>query len=267
MPDRLLLLAALLPLLCAPSAFAAGCDGLSEGPDGTVVSVEGGDMLTLDSGIVVRLANLEAPQPAARGGRLAAEPLAGEAAAALSRLVLGKSVEIGLDAEETDRYGRMEGQVFLADGGAWVQQELLAAGMARVEPSPADHLCLDQMLAAEAVARSSGLGIWADPYYSVRKADDPDAIGDRIGHYEVIEGEVVSTGESRGRIYLDFGPVWKTDLTATIDGKARQRFAAAGLDPLALRGQRVRIRGWLESRDGPLIELATPGQIEVLGSK
>jgi hypothetical protein len=52
-----------------------------------------------------------------------------------------------------------------------------------------------------------------------------------------------------------------------IEGKARQLFSAAGMDPLALKGRRVRIRGWLESRDGPFVELVSPGQIEVLGSE
>ena len=251
----------------ALSGAAHACDGLSEGPDGVVVSVEDGETLTLDSGIVVRLADIVAPLPQSRNGKVPAEPMAAPAQQALAGLVQGRSVTLGLDAEEMDRYGRMEAQVFLADGGHWVQQDLLAAGLARVEPSPVDRLCIDQMLAAEAGARKSGLGIWADPYYSVRKADDPEALSASLGHYEVIEGEVVGTGESRGRIYLDFGRVWKTDLTAMIEGKARQLFSAAGIDAPALRGRRVRIRGWLESRDGPFIELGSPGQIEVLGSE
>jgi hypothetical protein len=68
----------------------------------------------------------------------------------------------------------------------------------------------------------------------------------------------------RGRLYLDFGRVWKNDVTATIEGKAKALFAAAGIDPLALKGRRVRIRGWLTSRDGPVVALGSPEQIEVL---
>ena len=42
-------------------------------------------------------------------------------------------------------------------------------------------------------------------------------------------------------------------------------FEAAGIDTLAYRGRRVRVRGWLESYNGPMIEATHPAQIEVLG--
>jgi hypothetical protein len=142
---------------------------------------------------------------------------------------------------------------------------MVGAGMARVEITPKNRRCLAELLPVEARARANRLGIWADPYYSVRDAAEPATLDGRVGHYELIEGEIVGTGEARGRDYLDFGQVWKNDLTATIEGKARTLFAAAGIDPLTLKGKRVRIRGWLQSRDGPLIELSAPEQIEVLG--
>lgn len=255
-----------LTALLSASAFA--CDGLAEGPSGSVSKVLDGDTVVLDSGIMVRLVGAKAPEGAGKLPGTPAEPLAAEARTALEKLVLKQQVRLDLDDEETDRYGRMEAQLYLdKPGGAWVQQAMLNAGMARVYGLPKNRQCLGELLTAEGAARANGVGIWADPYYSVHDAADPAALLDRLGHYELIEGRVVSTGEARDRIYLDFGRVWKDDFTATIEGKAKSLFVAAGIDPLALKGKRVRIRGWLESRDGPLIKLSLPEQIEVLGPK
>ncbi|MDR3474818.1 MAG: thermonuclease family protein [Devosia sp.] len=254
-----------LALLCP--AAASACDGLSEGPSGMVTAVYDGNTVKLDSGIVVRLLGTKAPSPVGRRTGSAAEPLATAAALALRQLVLNQAVRLGLDDEETDRYGHMEAQLFRDGDNLWVQQAMLAEGVARVEPLPKARRCLAELIAAEAAARANGLGIWADPYYSVRDAADPTALAAHMGHYELVEGEVVGTGEAKGRIFLDFGRVWKDDVTATIDQKARRLFVAAGLDPVALKGQRIRVRGWVEDRDGPLIEISLPEQIEVLSRK
>ena len=39
--------------------------------------------------------------------------------------------------------------------------------------------------------------------------------------------------------------------------------SAAGLAPKALENRRVRVRGWVEERNGPRIEAASPEQIEI----
>jgi len=264
---RLCCLAALIAAVPV-SGVARACDGLDDGPSGTVTKVFDGNTMELDSGIVVRLLGAQAPHPAGTRAGSVAEPLAEGAKAALAKLVLNHSVRLGLDTEETDRFGHMEAQVFIdAPGGAWVEEAMIADGMARAVVPVKNQRCIGELIAAEGAARANGLGIWADPYYSVRDAADPAALAGRTGHYELIEGEVVGTGQARNRLYLDFGRVWKDDVTATIDQKARGLFAAAGIDPLSLKGSRIRIRGWVENRDGPLIELDSPEQIEVLGSK
>ena len=255
-------------LLAGPAAAAMACDGLAEGPSGTVTKILDGNTLELDSGIVARLVGARAPLAAGIRAKSVAEPLADQAAKALSDVVLNQPVRLGLDDEETDRYGRMEAEVFIdAPDGAWIQQSLVSRGMARVEIVPKHQHCMAELIAAEGVARANGLGIWADPYYSVRDAGDPAALLGRAGHYELIEGDVAGTGEVRGRVYLDFGRVWKDDVTAIIDQKARGLFAAANIDLLSLRGQRIRVRGWVEDHDGPQIELGLPEQLEVLAEK
>ncbi|WDR04673.1 hypothetical protein PSQ90_10085 [Devosia rhodophyticola] len=43
-------------------------------------------------------------------------------------------------------------------------------------------------------------------------------------------------------------------------------FAGVDLDPLRFEGSLVRIRGWVDERDGPRIEVTHPEQIEVLAT-
>jgi micrococcal nuclease len=40
-------------------------------------------------------------------------------------------------------------------------------------------------------------------------------------------------------------------------------FAGAGLQPKSLERRRVRVRGWIEERNGPRIEASHPEQIEI----
>lgn len=264
--------AALLPFIAALLAqWAMGggafaCEGLADGPAGTVTAVPDGNRIVLDSGIVVRLIGTRAPAAAGQQPDAAPDPHAAAAQAGLAALVAGKAVRLGLDGEETDRYGDMEAELFLDDpAGTWVEGALLAAGLVRVEPSPVNQRCTAEMLAAEAVARAAGLGIWGDPDYSVRDANDPASLAGLAGRYELAEGRIVRVGTTARRDYLDFGYVWKDDVTATIGAKTLRQFSAAGIDPTSFKGKRIRVRGWVEEHDGPAIEIESPAQIELLG--
>lgn len=65
-------------------------------------------------------------------------------------------------------------------------------------------------------------------------------------------------------MYLNFGADWRTDFTITIAARDLKLFEQAGLDLFALEGRTVRVRGWLDSYNGPAIEADHPEQIEVL---
>ena len=58
-----------------------------------------------------------------------------------------------------------------------------------------------------------------------------------------------------------------TDFTVTVTPKDMRNFRAAKFDVKALAGKRVRVRGWIESYNGPEMEIATPAAIEVLDLK
>jgi micrococcal nuclease len=88
--------------------------------------------------------------------------MAREAAAANARLVAGKSVLLERDVSETDRFGRLLRNVWVRRNGVLtlVGLELVRTGFAQVTTFPPDVKYVDQLTAAEAVARSAELGLW-----------------------------------------------------------------------------------------------------------
>lgn len=258
-----------LAMLASAAAATLACDDLHAAPGGVVVQVIDGNTVVLDSGLVVRLIGMQAPKLALDREGIAKWPKADAAKAALSALVLNKPVRLGYDDEKIDRYERALAHLFVVvpAGEIWVQQQMVAAGMARVYSSADNRHCLDQLYAAEGRARLAGLGIWSDPYYSVRAADRPTDWLARAGHYELVEGRVLLADQVGRRVYLNFGRFWKEDFTAVIEAKALRLFAKAGLDPMLLDGALVRIRGWVDDWDGPRIEVTHPEQIEVLATR
>src|SRR5690554_4679011 len=235
-------------------------------PGGIVTAVTDGDTVILDDGRVVRMIGTQAPKLPLDRPDFDTWPLAPEAKAALEALALDKPVRLGFGGETVDRYGRTLAHVFIAgpDGEVWAQQAMIAQGLARVYSFPDNRACLDLLFAAEGRARLGGLGIWSDPYYSIRAADAPGELLDRAGHYELVEGRVLLAEHNGGRGYLNFGRFWKEDFTVVIEAPALRIFAGSGMDPLALEGALLRVRGWVDDRDGPRIEVTHPEQIEVL---
>ena len=249
-------------------SIAQACEGLRDGPRGVVTTVTDGDTVILDSGLVVRLIGTQAPKlPLGRDG-FETWPKAAEAKAALEQLVLGKQVRLRYGGERVDRHGRALGHLFIEGvPETWVQGAMIAAGYARVYSFPDNRACLAELTAEESRARTMKLGIWTDPYYTVRQADRPEALASREGHYELIEGRVLLADTVGRRVFLNFGRYWKEDFTAVIEESAVRMFADAGLDPLMLEGALVRIRGWIDNRDGPRVEVTHPEQIEVLATR
>jgi endonuclease YncB( thermonuclease family) len=231
---------------------------------GVVATVLDGRTLRLTDGREVRLAALEVapldsdPSAAALGVR---------AKTALEALAGGRSIAVQRSGKDHhDRYGRLVGQVFLnrETGERWAQAELVAGGHARVASHAGGAACAAALLQREQAARAAKLGLWAEPYYVIRKSENPEAIMAERGRFAIVEGIVLSVRESGGTIYVNFSRRWSEDFTVTIAKRRERMFSASGLEPRALSGRRVRVRGWVEERGGPWIEAVWPEQIEVV---
>ena len=65
-------------------------------------------------------------------------------------------------------------------------------------------------------------------------------------------------------LYLNFTKDWRTDFTIVIESKDVPAFTASGTDLKSLKGKRVRVRGWVEWRNRPMIAADHTEQLELL---
>jgi micrococcal nuclease len=229
---------------------------LDNGEERTVTRVIDGETMVVDGGSEVRLAGALAPQ-------------------ALDRLVTGKTVTLAFAGRRTDRYGRLLAHAFAAEPGdagkarprVWVQGEMLRQGLARAYALEATAQCLAELISHEAVARQAGAGMWTEAAYAIRHATEVAPLLRVTGTYQIVEGRVRATGDVRGTMYLNFGEDYRQDFTVVIRPAARRALTTAGAAPDALDGAVVRVRGWIERRGGPLIEVLHHGMIEVIEPK
>jgi endonuclease YncB( thermonuclease family) len=236
--------------------------GLKPGGEAKAVGVVDGDTLLLDSGQEVRLVGLQAPKlPLGRRG-FEAWPLANEAKTALERLALGRRLTLHYGGRETDRHRRILAHLADAETGLWIQGALLAEGMARVYTFKDNRSAIPEMLALERAARTARRGIWSHPFYAVRTSD---MAGRDVDSFQLVEGTVQAVAERKGKTFLNFGADWRSDFTVLVESGDAKAFRDAGLILKDLAGKRIRVRGWVKSWNGPLIETTHPEQIETAG--
>jgi len=247
--SRIVAVALGAPLVIAASPVnAAGCSFEPQG-EGRVADIIDGKSFRLADGREIRLAGIE---PAA------------SSRAALAAIVAGKEVTLHGTDDTPDRYGRQNAFVFLGSADTPVQAQLLAEGAGLVSPEIADRACSSLLLAAEADARAAKRGIWNSPSV-IKNAESPDDILTGIGRLTVVEGKVLSVRQAGTTTYLNFGRNFTRDFAVTIPRRMMPAVESAGIALKSLENRRIRVRGWVEARPGPRIEVHQAGQIEVLG--
>jgi len=251
-----------LPVLSDP-ATPPPCT-LEPGPIRTVTRVIDGETLVLDDGKAVRLIGALAPRARDANADTGAWPPELDAIKALSDLVLAKRVKLAFVGRKNDRYGRQLAQVFVIDGGRedWVQGALLRGGYARAYGLPDSFACARELMAHESEARRRRAGLWGNGVYRTLPADRPGEIMKQRGKYTRVTGTIVSVGRTKGATYLNFSNDWRTDFTARIDRKVLGANPDFDKSLDALASKTVTIRGWIERRNGPLIDIADPSQLE-----
>lgn len=254
-------------LLLSLSGLGMRVAELTAGETGSVRSILDGDTFYLDDGLKVRLSAIQAPKlPLGRAG-FEAWPLGEESKSALIKLTSGKTLQLYYSGEKRDRYNRALAQTFtLKEDGTrdlWLQEEMVRLGMARVYTWPDTFQDSEKLYAAEIRARDAKRGIWGEEYYKIR-SPAPDALAQDVDSYQIVQGVITSAADVRGQIYLNFGANYKTDFTIAIAKRDRKRFEKSGIDPLSLEGATVRVRGWIELSNGPMVWLDHPERLEVL---
>jgi endonuclease YncB( thermonuclease family) len=239
---------------------AAGPEDLRDGGHAVVAEAVDGDTVLLADGREVRFVGIQAPKlPLGRPG-FEKWPFADEARNAVAAMTLGRRVTLYYGGRETDRYGRALAHLVTEDG-TWLQGALLRRGLARVYSFADNRALVREMLTLETEARDTRRGIWRLDWYAVTPQH---AAARRIGQFALIEGRVVATAAIRGRGFVNFGPDYRTDFTASIAPRDLKTFTSEGIDLARYEGRLVRVRGWVKSYNGPMIEVTHPEQIEEL---
>ena len=263
-----LIIATFLASVAPTRAQTDGCPA-SGGTPAEVSAISPRLELRLADSRLVRLVGLEAASVGPR------DPNRTDAAHdALAVLLRGRKLMVQELDSRPDRWGRIAAFAFLADGpdagrAGGVAAAAIATGLARFSAEPAAHSCRAELLSAEETARRAALGLWRDPYYSVLAVDDRDGFAERAGHNVLVEARLAAIEPGPYRTTLRFGlprgdPHVGRRFTATILPRAMKKFEAQGVDFTSLIGRTIRLRGLLDQRFGPQVELAGPDDVEVL---
>ncbi len=244
---RCILAFAAASLEAAGAAHGAPC-ALPAGSTATVAAVRDGRTLMLSDGREMRLAGIET---------------AGRGAEALRALADGRILHLG-SSPVTDRYGRLVAYAALPGSGQTFQETLLTQGEVLVSARIGDKACAETLFAAEKAARMAKRGLWADPNFAPLSSENLPGLDAARGRFALVEGRVLSVRESGATIYVNFGRRWTRDFTVTLLKRQQRTFAAAGLDVKQIEGRRIRVRGVIERRGGPIIDAAAPEQIELV---
>ena len=124
-----------------------------------VVKVIDGDTVELINGENLRYVGIDTPEEV--DPRKPIQCFAKEAAEENKKLVEGKYITFYKDISGQDKYGRWLGYVYLADG-TFVNLELVKEGLGFAYPYPPDTSKKEIFKEAEATARQSNLGLWAN---------------------------------------------------------------------------------------------------------
>lgn len=246
--------------LAAPET---GPCSLEEAIPVTVAQIDSDFDILLDDGRRVTLAGVEFPQSAADAPNMRANALR-----RLSDWLDGKQAFLAVLAQNSDRWGRIPARLFASGQGddaplTSVGETLLAEGHARFRPDRLAAPCAKSYLDAEQAARSKKNGLWGAGAYATVDAKNIGSAFNVKGMI-VAEGVITSVGDAGRLIYLNFGPRRGVDFAAVILKRDSGTFERAGMSPRRLSGRRVRVRGLIETRFGPRMEIASMAEIELV---
>lgn len=181
------------------------------------------------------------------------------------KLLIACALSTDDSGADRDRYNRLIGDVVGLSEGFSLRRHLISQGLALVRPYLLSNDCCARLYRAEARARTLGKGIWSSAVPLIRKTDARSgAVTLPQSDFAIVEGYVRSVGDRKRDIYLNFGNVWASDFTVTINRKAFSGTEAEMEALTALAGRRIRVRGIADAWYGGRIQVTDIRQIEIL---
>lgn len=197
----------------------------------------------------------------------AAFPNEAQAAKALREILHNKQPIILYMSAKTNRWGRYSGQIAIDLEGqtSLIIEHLIARGHALLRPddfllrgkkgvASASVACLKSLERAEALARSSKLGIWAEGEALPLDATDTLKLEQFEGQFVIIQGKPSSVRERKSITFLNFGMQWAKSFSVMIPNKIWKKMMDEGTSSRTLIGKNVLVRGHLRLKENRLHE-------------
>ncbi len=150
------------------------------------------------------------------------------------------------------------------DKAVWVEGLMLSLGLARVRTTKYNNQMAAQMLKLEDEARRLKLGLWDMKDYAVLT---PKQAAKKVGSYQIVKGTIKNISRHKNNIYINFGHNWREDFTLGISSATLRGFSRKHIYPSKWNGMEIRVHGWIESYNGPFIEINHPESIELLSTE
>ena len=217
--------------------------------------VHDGDTLHLKSGEKVRLIGINTPELARQ--QRPAEALARQARDRLRQLVKnsGNRLQLKLDKEHYDRYGRLLAHLYTQDNNS-LSAQLLRDGLATLLAIPPNLDNLACYAREERTAQQSGRGLWRLPQYQIT---DSQSLARNARGYRRVRGNVTRIGEGHRNLWINLSG----NVAFRIEKSELQYFN--GLKLRELRGKTIIGSGWLYKRKGELrMHIRTPYALKIL---
>lgn len=162
-----------------------------------------------------------------------------------------------------DTRGNPTGHI-VTDENVWMQADLVLRGLAWPDGTAKNRDLILKLYQFETQARANKAGFWSSPSFAMKNARQLD---DQMGTFQVVE-DVIKKVSGKGQVYyINFGDNPAKDFTVTMPNPVAFYFRKPNgtpQDPRTWKGQRVRVRGWLQPGSGPLMEMTHPEQLEFL---
>jgi micrococcal nuclease len=133
--------------------------------------------------------------------------------------------------------------------------------MARAYALPDNAACISDLLDLERPAREGTFGLWANAAYQVRSAESPHELLAYRHTFQLVRGRIAKVSQGRGATYLNFADDRRGFAVAM---KRAGDALPHGVPPDTLQGRTALVRGWIDRRNGPVIEINAAGLIEFI---
>ncbi|MCB5933858.1 thermonuclease family protein [Caldibacillus thermoamylovorans] len=173
------------------------------GLNGKVMNVVDGDTMDIqfENGKEERVRLVLVDTPETKHPTKPVQPFGPEASAFTKEMLAGKNVQVELDVQERDQYGRILAYVYI--DGKMFNELLLEKGLARVAVFPPNTRYVDEFYAIQKKAQEAKLGIWSiedyvtDNGYIVQEetGENQSSTNTNIDCQNPIKGNINSKGE------------------------------------------------------------------------